>query len=287
MELAFSPLALTAVWERLRAALPLGRSAFRGGLLGGRYRLERVLGRGGMGEVWLGHDVTLGRPVAVKSLPASRGGADARRQMRGEALAVAAARHPGIVEIHELVEGDEGLFLVFEHLEGRTLRDVLHEKSRLPAAEACRILGQVCEALGFAHEKGLVHRDLKPGNIMLLPDGRVKLLDFGIATAGWQPGEPGAGTPVYMAPEAERGEAGPAADVYALGVCLYEMLVGHRPFSAQATDAHKRAGPPRPGAAAPGVPPVLDELVRRAMSYSPSGRPPTAALFGAVLDAAR
>jgi len=262
-------------------------------LVGGKYRLEGIIGRGGMGEVRRAKDTVLGRTVAVKTLVADLAGAgdDWSQKLRAEATTVAGIHHPNIVDIYELIEERGVLYLIFEFVEGQTVHSVLATRGRLAAKDCARVLAPVCAALELAHSRGLVHRDLKPANIMITVAGHVKLMDFGIARPVGQrvkneDGGRGAqdplfdrtqtimGTPVYMAPEAEQGLVGPAGDVFSLGACLYEMLTGSRPFPSGATALDKldmKVAPP--SVLAPGVPPGVDRLVAEALSPDPAARP--------------
>lgn len=277
------------------------------GLLAGKYRLEGIVGRGGMGEVRRAKDVSLGRPVAIKTLVSALDsgseGAAWRDRLRKEAMTVAAIHHPGIVDIYEIVEENDGaLHLVFEYLEGITVASMLGQKHKLTPAHCARLLVPVCEALGYAHAQGIMHRDLKPGNIMVTTTGHVKLLDFGIARAQGErvaaaAGGTGglrfdrtttvAGTPVYMAPEADEGMVGSAGDVYSLGVCLYEMLTSRRPFpdSASFREKSQMAVTP-PSQLSPDITPAMDALVASAMSWDPAKRPDSVDAFKKALRAA-
>ncbi len=284
------------------------RPEVENGLLAGKYRLEGIVGRGGMGEVRRAKDMSLGRPVAIKTLVASLDldgseGDEWRARLRKEAMTVAAVHHPGIVDIYEIIEENGALHLVFEYLEGITVAAMIGQQKQLPPAECARLLTPVCDALSYAHAQGLVHRDLKPGNIMVTSTGHVKLLDFGIARAqgervavGSSSAAPGlrfdrtmtvAGTPVYMAPEAEDGLVGAAGDVYSLGVCLYEMLTSRRPFSDGASLMEKANARVVPASAfVGGVTPALDALIASSMSADPAARPASAEAFKTALNAA-
>jgi len=297
--------------EPLAAVKPADKDKW---LLGGKYRMEGLVGRGGMGEVRRAKDVTLGRPVAIKTLvsalaQAGSEGDQWRARLRKEAMTVAAIHHPGIVDIYEIVEEDDALHLVFEYIEGITVHSMIAQQQRLAPAHCARLLAPVCEALSHAHAQGLVHRDLKPGNIMVTSTGHVKLLDFGIARAlgeavpagagaGPTAGPAGlrfdrtttvAGTPVYMSPESDEGIVGPSGDVYSLGVCLYEMLTGRRPYPDAATTTEKLAMKVAPPSTlVPGIPPALDALIASALAADPAWRPANVAVFkDALNDAVR
>jgi predicted Ser/Thr protein kinase len=273
-----------------------------------KYRIEQVLGRGGMGAVYRARDVRLDRQVAVKVVrPDLLDDNDARRRFRREAQLVARLQHPGIVSVFDFGTLDTGgAFLVMELVRGEDLRRVLHREGRLEPARAVGILVAVCGAIEAAHQEGVLHRDLKPENI-LLPGGdvAVKVLDFGVAklvedrVRGEEPREPQAtltmagtvvGTPAYMAPEQMRAEApGPRTDVFALGVIAYEMLTGELPFgSGPLTDVvvaqSRGAKPIREYDAAIAAP--LDRAVMRALSLAPDGRPASAHAFAAAVTAA-
>jgi serine/threonine protein kinase len=208
----------------------------------GAYEILASLGAGGMGEVYHARDTRLGRFVAIK-LVTGAGGGDARTQLQREARAAAALNHPHICTIHEIGEAGEAgehLFIVMEHVDGLALSVLVAEG--LSASTAVRYGINIADGLGHAHERGIVHRDLKSANVMVTRDGRVKILDFGIATiVGEEAGaatrlatSPGAvaGTLAYLAPEVLRGApADRRADIWALGVVLYEMVSGTRPFA--------------------------------------------------------
>ncbi len=206
----------------------------------GHYRLLRELGSGAMGRVYLAYDERIERQVAVKELilPSGTGEAERREavaRFRREARAAGRLDHPNIVVVHS-VEEEEGMpFIVMEYLEGLTLREILDREGRLPFERCLAVAGAVCEALHYAHSKGVIHRDIKPDNIFLLADGRVKVADFGIARLGVPFTATRAGdligTPGYMSPEQVKGEeVDHRTDIFSLGVVLYEMLTGKNPF---------------------------------------------------------
>ena len=257
----------------------------------GHYRLDARIGGGGMGEVFRAFDTRLNRHVAVKILrEAGGGGAAVVQRFLREARAASALNHPNIVTIHEVGENSQGeQFIVQELIEGRTLRSAL--EGELPLASAIDVGRQVARALSAAHAAGIVHRDVKPENIMLRSDGYVKVLDFGLArVVDYQAAErstrvnldtePGTllGTTPYMSPEQATGvQAGPAADIFALGIVLYEMAAGRRPFVAPSPIAVLAAilsEQPVPLVRLnPEIPAAFDELVHRMLSKEPDRRP--------------
>lgn len=266
-----------------------------GRTLDGKYRIDARLGAGGMGAVYRATQIALERAVAIKViLGASADAPVAIRRFQREALAVARLRHPHIVAVHDFgVAPGFGAYLVLEYLEGRSLRDELKLRNRIPAREAVEWMAQICAAVHAAHVAGLVHRDLKPDNVILerTGDGRVvKVLDFGIATftAGSGPmhtpltGAGGIiGTPYYMSPEQCRGEAvTPASDIYALGCVLYELLTGRPPFQGDSTPGllyqHVSVAPVPPSMFAPEIPAALDAAILRAIDKDPGARFATA-----------
>jgi eukaryotic-like serine/threonine-protein kinase len=261
-------------------------------VLGGRYRLRSLLAAGGMGAVWVADDAVLGRQVAVKLLSeALAGDGLAAERLRREARAAAGLEHPGIARVLDLGEDGGRPYLVMELLHGQSLAQRLARAGPVPPAEAARVVAAAAEALQVAHRAGIVHRDVKPGNVFLTGDGEVKLLDFGIASAANQAALTGGdliGTAAYLAPERMLGhDATPASDVYALGVLLYELLAGRPPFTADSGTAlamahlHARPAPLRD--AAPGVPPALAAACEQALAKDPAARPPSAAAFARLL----
>ncbi|MFE4207846.1 serine/threonine-protein kinase [Streptomyces goshikiensis] len=260
-------------------------------LLGGRYRLVRQLGEGGMGQVWEAQDETLGRPVAVKviSLLAGGGslGGEARARFLREARITAQLQHPNIVTIHDFGETGAGServpFLVMELVRGEGL-DTMLRRGVVTLVDAARWGALISDALAEAHAAGIMHRDIKPSNILITPSGTVKVLDFGIARAA----DPGAtadrltqtgfivGTPPYMAPEQARGFPEPRSDLYALGCLLFELITGRLPFQApDATgylSAHLTQEPPTPSSVSTGVPSGWDDLVLRLLEKDPAQR---------------
>ena len=265
VELARTPDdALAAAWG----------AALRPGTRVGRFELVRELGQGGFGVVFEAVDLDLGRRVAFKAL-ARRSRLDLGEEwLRREAEAVAQLNHPNIVTLHDIGAHDGNLFLILELLQGETLAERLR-RGPLPPAEAIRIAVEVARGLAHAHGAGVLHRDLKPGNVFLTRGGGVKVLDFGLARILGASGVRGSGTPAYMAPEQWRGEPeDERTDVFALGVMLHEMLAGGRPFEATGDrSAVLDPGPPPPLLRAAGVPKELSALVARALSKDPAERP--------------
>jgi serine/threonine protein kinase len=261
-------------------------------LLGGRYRLTRKMATGGMGQVWEAEDTVLHRAVAIKALSEELS-QDARsaERFRREARAAAGLSHPNVAGVFDYGEDDGTQFIVMELVEGETLADRLCREGSLGPADATRVAAEIAAALEAAHAAGIVHRDVKPGNVMLTPQGEVKVLDFGIAAAA------GAhltatgftiGTAAYLSPEQAAGKrATPASDVYALGVVLFEMLSGRPPFTGETpvavAAAHVSQDPPSLSAVAPGVPSHLALVCQQVLSKDPTLRPPSAGALRQML----
>jgi len=253
-------------------------------LFAGRYRLERRLGVGGMATVQLAFDTRLERYVAVKLL-AEHLAEDANfvSRFRREALAAARLVHPNIVQVFDfgLDDATHRNFIVMEFVNGPSCAEMIRDHGTLPPAEAVEILAQSCRGLDYAHRNGVVHRDVKPGNLLRSEEGIVKLADFGIAKAAEDSEITKAGsvlgTAAYLSPEQARGErAGPPADLYALGVVSYQLLTSRLPYEAASlTDlARMQEGSPplSPHDVAPEVPPALSQAVMRALHPLPEGR---------------
>ncbi|MBV9412720.1 MAG: serine/threonine protein kinase [Acidimicrobiia bacterium] len=255
--------------------------------LAGRYRLVRLIDRGGMAEVWEGKDEILDRPVAIKVLhPRLAGDEQFQGRFRLEAVAAARLAHPNVVATFDTGMDDGVAYIVMELVVGRTLREVLRAEGPLPVAKAVTIAAAVADALHYAHEAGIVHRDVKPGNILIGSDGRVKVADFGIAKAATDQDltQQGAllGTAKYLAPEQVAGQSQDRrSDVYGLGVVLYEMLCGRAPFTGDTDMAvayqHAHADPPKLRQLRPDVSRRLEGIVLKAMAKSPEQRFATAA----------
>jgi eukaryotic-like serine/threonine-protein kinase len=266
--------------------------AVDGRRLGGRYRMEALLAAGGMGEVWAARDLLLDRAVAVKVLGgALAGDGRAAERLRREARAAAGLDHPNIARVLDLGEHDGRPYLVMELLEGESVAARIDRAGPLPAAEAARIVAAVADALEAAHQAGVVHRDVKPGNVFLTTSGEVKVLDFGIARSAHDTALTTGdllGTAAYLAPERVLGDrATPAADIYALGVVLYELLAGHRPFAGDSevelAMAHVNADPPLLDEVASAAPPSLVAACHQALAKDPASRPASAAEFARLV----
>src|SRR5919106_1600982 len=262
-------------------------------ILNDRYEVQTTLGRGGMAQVYRATDRVLGRAVAVKIL-SRRFSSDEKfvARFRREAQASAGLNHPHVVSVFDTGSHDGVHYIVMEYVEGETLGALLARDGPLPPDRAGRIAADVAAALESAHQKGLVHRDVKPGNVMIDHDGRVKVVDFGIARAAaddtlTQTGLV-LGTAAYLSPEQARGDKVDArSDIYSLGCVLYEMMTGRTPFVADSSVAmaysHVNEEPRPPSEKRPEVPPELDAVVMRALEKEPSQRFASAAEMRAAL----
>jgi len=274
-------------------------------VLAGRYRLKRLIAKGGMAEVWEAVDDILGRPVAVKILhPHLAADESFRERFRREAIAAARLAHPSVVATFDTGTDGGITFIVMELVDAPTLRQVLNESGPMAAGRVVHTGAQVADALHYAHKAGVVHRDIKPANILICPDGRVKVADFGIAKAveDSEPDRPhpsdaltGTGTIVgtaqYLSPEQVDGRAVDGrTDVYAVGVVLYEALCGRPPFTGETDMAvalkHITTNPLAPREVRAGIPRGLEEVVLRALAKAPEDRYQSAAeLQTALLSA--
>jgi beta-lactam-binding protein with PASTA domain len=260
-----------------------------GRVIDGRYRVESLLARGGMATVYQALDTRLDRSVALKVMHSSLvGDPDFVSRFIREAKSAARLSHPNVVAVYDQGTDAGHVFLTMEHVEGRTLRDVLRSRLRLRPGDALDVLKPVLAALGAAHRAGIVHRDVKPENVLIATDGRVKVADFGLARAATTTSHHTSGvligTVAYLAPEqVERGIADARSDVYAAGVMLYELLTGRPPFVGESAIAvayqHVHADVPPPSRGAPGIPPEIDALVAQATARDPDLRPADASRF--------
>jgi eukaryotic-like serine/threonine-protein kinase len=264
-------------------------------LLNNRYRLDEVIGSGGMAVVYRGRDQMLERTVAVKLLREDfSGDASFRERFRQEAMSAANLYHPNIVTIHDFGLDNGRFFIVMENIPGTDLKSMLVKRGRFSIEEAVDLTIQACAGIGYAHRAGLVHCDIKPHNILVTPDNRLKVADFGIARAlaTIRPDEKSSvvwGSPQYFSPEQASGLApSPASDVYSLGVVLYEMLTGRLPFIATtATELarlHRETPPPPPRSINSNIPAGLEQIVLKVLSKEPVSRYRTADQMGRVLS---
>ncbi|MGH3320266.1 MAG: Stk1 family PASTA domain-containing Ser/Thr kinase [Streptosporangiaceae bacterium] len=257
-------------------------------LLGHRYELDGVVGRGGMAEVYRGRDIRLDRQVAVKTLRADLARDPTfQTRFRREAQSAASLNHPAVIAIYDTgedyVQGASVPYIVMEYVEGRTLRDILRDDRRLLPERALEITDGILRALDYSHRGGIVHRDIKPANIMLTPTGDVKVMDFGIAraihdaTSTVTQTAQVIGTAQYLSPEQARGERVDArSDIYSTGCVLYELLTGRPPFSGDSPVAiayqHVREDPVPPSQIDPEIPPWADAIALKALAKNPDNR---------------
>ncbi|HEX2180616.1 MAG TPA: Stk1 family PASTA domain-containing Ser/Thr kinase [Actinomycetota bacterium] len=247
--------------------------------IAGRYLIAGRIGSGGMGEVFRARDSVLGRTVAIKMLPfelAIQPGFVER--FRAEAQAVARISHANVVQVHDWGQEDDTYYMVMEYVRGKNLRQVLAHSKRLHPRQAAQVTGQVLGALGAAHDKGVIHRDVKPENVVVSTDGRIKVADFGIARAVENAALTGGmlGTVAYVAPEQARGEhVDPRTDLYSTGCMLYELLTGSLPFEGDAAKVlqdHLNSRVPAPSILVPEVGEALDRIVLKATAPNPEDR---------------
>ena len=265
-----------------------------GTVLGGRYRLVELLGQGGMATIYRARDNQLERDVAVKVLRPEYGAdPDFIDRFRHEAQAAASLNHPGIVAVHDYGTDPAGPYIVMEVIEGEDLSTIIRRTGALPPRAAARLVAQAARAVAAAHDRGIVHRDIKPGNLLVARDGRVKVTDFGIARALSESALTLPGTTLgsvhYFSPEQARGEmATPASDIYSLGIVLYELLTGRRPWTgdtaAAIATARLTGAVPSPSAAHGGIPPTLEAIDRKALAPNPDERFASAAEMAEALE---
>ncbi|MFC7720677.1 protein kinase domain-containing protein [Nonomuraea recticatena] len=268
-----------------------------GRLLDGRYRIESRIARGGMATVYLALDIRLDRTVALKVMHRSLAEDPAFvRRFIGEAKSVASLSHPNVVHVFDQGTDGDVVYLSMEYVPGKTLRDVLRARGRLPAREALEIMIPVLAALGAAHQQGMVHRDMKPENVLLTDDGRVKVVDFGLARAIEATNQTRTGVMIgtigYMSPEqVMTGGADVRSDVYAAGIMLFELVTGQQPYDGETPmsvayrHVHDRVPPP---SSLVDAPPLIDTLVAQATAREPDDRPADAtAMLVAAVDAHR
>jgi predicted Ser/Thr protein kinase len=259
-----------------------------------RYKIERKIGEGGMAEVFLGHDSLLHRPVAIKSLrPQYAADAGFRARFEREAQAAASFSHPNIIDIYDVGEDHGTPYLVMEYVPGETLKEIIENEGPFDPDDVAILVEQVASALDYAHERGFVHRDIKPQNILVDGDGLAKVVDFGIAkgladTTLTEAGS-GLGTVHYVSPEQASGlMATPSSDIYSLAVVAYEMLTSRLPFDSDSAVGiamkHINEQPRHPSLINPDVPRQASDVVLRALAKDPTQRFPTAGAFARALN---
>jgi len=263
-------------------------------LLSDRYLLEERLGTGGMALVYRAKDQRLERYVAIKILRETyTNDPDFQELFRQEARAAANLSHPNLVTVHDFGLDDDRLFIVMEYVPGTHLKNTMQRRGRLPLEETLGLMVQACAGIGYAHRAGLVHCDIKPHNLLISPDHRLKVTDFGIARAlaSIHPDEKTDvvwGSPQYFSPEQAAGYApSPASDVYSLGVILFEALTGQLPFQAESASElarlHREALPPSPRSINPAIPEALEQIMLKVLAKEPAARYRTADQLGRVL----
>ena len=258
-------------------------------LLGGRYQLRSQIARGGMTDVFLGHDTLLSRPVAIKRLfPEFAADPSFVERFRREATAAANLNHPNIVAVYDWGSAEGTYYIVMEYIEGQSLAELLRSDGPLSPEHAAEIALSVAAALGFAHNNGVIHRDVKPGNVLLSPDGKVKVTDFGIAIAAFGGAESNLtqtgsvmGTATYFSPEQAQGQSlDHRSDLYSLGIVLYEMLCGRPPFTGDSSVAvaykHVQQAVPAPSSLGVVLPESLEAITMKLLAKNPAQRYPTA-----------
>jgi serine/threonine-protein kinase len=265
-----------------------------GTVLNNRYQLLERLGRGGMSDVFRSRDLMLERYVAIKILHEHYSDDESfQKRFRQEARAAANLSHPNIVTVHDFGFDQNQLYIVMEHVPGKDLKTLLRQRGRYSVEEAIPLIVQACAGIGYAHRAGLVHCDIKPHNMIVTPDARLKVTDFGIARAlsTIMPDERADvvwGSPQYFSPEQAVGEApSPSSDVYSLGIVLYEVLTGALPFTAPSSEElarmHLEEKPIPPSEYVPDIPEALEEIVLKVLSKEPAARYRTADQLGRVL----
>jgi serine/threonine-protein kinase len=259
-----------------------------GTLIAERYRIISLLGRGGMGEVFRAHDLTLGQPVALKFLPESMIDKSMLERFRNEVRIARRISHPNVCRVYDIGETDNQVFLSMEYVDGEDLSSLLRCIGRLPRDKALEIARKICAGLAAAHDKGVLHRDLKPSNIMLDGRGEVLIMDFGLAGLAHEIEDVRSGTPAYMAPEQLAGkEVTARSDIYALGLVLYELFTGKPAFEGKTHDeimrVRRESSPHRPSTLVRDLDPTVEMVILRCLEDEPENRPSSALIVSAAL----
>jgi Protein kinase domain len=262
-----------------------------GTVIASRYRIAGLIGEGGMGRVFRADDLLLGIQVALKFLPESlRDDPDRLARFYGEVRIAREISHPNVCRVHDIGEVDGTPFLSMEYVDGDSLASLLRRAGRMSGERASEVARQICAGLSAAHGKGVLHRDLKPDNVIIDGRGKVRLADFGLAawSGGIEKGDVRSGTPAYMSPEQIEGrEVTTASDIYSLGLVLYEIFTGKRPFegksAAEYSKAHREETPGRPSAHVTDLSPAVEEIVLQCLEKDPANRPPSALAVAAAL----
>ncbi|MFK7805474.1 MAG: protein kinase [Anaerolineae bacterium] len=269
-----------------------------GTILGERYKIDERIGMGGMAAVYRAQDMHLGREIAIKIIHESLSGDDTfLQQFRNEAHAAANLNHPNIVAVYDIGEWEGRYFMVMEYVEGLTLKDIIRtyiaEENHMPVERMLKFAIQICKGMGYAHRSGLVHCDMKPQNILVTPDDRAKITDFGISRAVSEATRTGSdvvwGTPQYFSPEQAAGDPpSPASDVYSIGIIMFEMLSNELPFKGENPTAialkHLQSPPPHIRSINKTVPPQMAQILHKILAKEPAGRYRTAGQLERILE---
>ena len=264
-------------------------------ILNNRYLIEKPLGVGGMAKVYQAQDLTLERTVAVKILLEEYSEApEFHNRFRHEAKSAAKLSHPNIVTVYDFGLTNQTIFIVMEYVPGTDIKSMIKEAGKMEVEETIHLLRQACDGLGYAHRAGVVHCDIKPQNLLVTPDNRLKIVDFGIARAmasipSDETNEVVWGSPNYFSPEQASGKLPlPASDVYSLGVVMFNMLTGRLPFYGETADdlarKHRESLPPTPRRFNPSIPQTLEKVILTALDKKPEDRSQNADEFGKALD---
>ena len=255
--------------------------------LDGRYEITELIGVGGMADVYKATDLAENKVIAVKILKREYAGSEEfLRRFRNESKMIASLSHPNVVKVHDVEFSDKLQFIVMEYIDGITLKEYIENEGVLTWKDSVHFIIQVLRALQHAHDKGVVHRDIKPQNIMLFTDGTIKVMDFGIAKSALEQActatDQTIGTVHYISPEQARGDkTDEKSDIYSVGVMFYEMLTGQKPFDSDkpvtVAVMQMKNTPKRPRAVNPNIPAGLEEIILRAMEKDPENRYQTAA----------